>query len=150
MAVKRSKLTIRDRKTRRGKELEKLNGKKLTIKVGIFDPKLAQIGSYHEFGTRNIPRRSFLRDFTITKQGQIIASLRKAMESVYNGKPPFAALDQLGQMSVEGIRTRILKKIPPRLAASTIERKQGAYKTVPLIDRGLLFRSITFRIEEED
>lgn len=32
-----------------------------TIEIGIFNHELAQIGSYHEFGTVKMPKRSFLR-----------------------------------------------------------------------------------------
>ena len=39
----------------------KREGNRVIGEVGIFDPDTAEYASYNEFGTRNIPARSFLR-----------------------------------------------------------------------------------------
>lgn len=140
---------IRNRWTRRGNEINRLvhSNQKFGIDVGIFDPNMAKLGSYHEFGTSTIPQRSFIRSWfslnrALVQQQLITVATAKWRNPAAGGDRD--ALKAFGDLAVRGIQQRILAHIPPALSPNTIRQKTGAFKTTPLIDQGTLFRSINW------
>lgn len=138
--------TLKSKKSPRLKQLQKLNGTTHKLEVGVFDSELARIGSYHEFGTSNIPRRSFIRAWFDMNSRALGMRMSKAAKEIAQGNSEKVALGKVGAWAVVGIKVRIIAKIPPKLAPSTIARKSGKYKTTPLIDRGNLFRAIEYKV----
>jgi hypothetical protein len=140
---------FKQRISKRELTIKQFSGKRFDFDVGIFDDALSRIGAYHEFGTRTIPQRSFLRDWFATEEFSIKQQLLTALAKVYNGATPEEAFVALGQFAVMGIKGRILNKIPPQLAASTLQQKDGPNKEIPLVDRGALIKAIKFRITKK-
>lgn len=143
-----AKVTITDKVSSRGKQIQKLSESVSGVEVGIFDPQIARIATFHEFGTSTIPRRSFIRAWFAIESLRMKDMLREAMTEIYKTGST-TALNEVGSFAVKGIKTRILAKIPPKLAASTVKGKKGTHRNTPLIDRGTLFRAITYRINTE-
>lgn len=144
----RTTVKVTDKLTSRGKEIQKLTETVSKVEVGIFDPRLAQIGAFHEFGTSTIPRRSFIRAWFAIEGIKMRDKLREAMVELYKTGSE-SGLNEVGSFAVNGIKTRILGKIPPKLAPSTVKGKSGSHKNTPLIDRGTLFRAISYRINTD-
>lgn len=148
------RLSDRDRGYRkRLKEIKRFRD--LRIEVGVLQSEgaqrhrgsnltVAEIGAFHEFGTKRIPRRAFIRGWYDEKQAEAKAAIGAMAESVVRGKRTAdEAANILGQAFVGGIQKRISGGIPPALAASTIKQKKSS---VPLVDTGQLRTSITYQI----
>lgn len=138
--------TLKSKKSPRLKQLQKLDGKTLKLEIGVFDSELARIGSYHEFGTDTIPRRSFIRAWFDLNSKEVGRRMSLAAKQIASGTSESVALAAVGTWAVKGIKGRIIRKIPPSLAASTIAQKTGRFKTTPLIDRGRLLGAIEWRL----
>lgn len=105
-----------------------------------------QVAAWHEFGTEDIPARSFLRAYVDENQARLRAMLSALAVSVATGKRTKAdALEILGAKMVGEIQARIAAGIDPPLSPATIARKGSS---VPLIDTGQLRSSISFRVRE--
>lgn len=101
------------------------------------------VAIWNEFGTEDIPERSFLRawfDENVTKARELV---RRLLENVVVGKRKLAEVPEvLGATFVGQIQKRISAGIAPENAPSTIAQK-GSDK--PLINKGQLRSSITHR-----
>jgi phage gpG-like protein len=66
------------------------NGDMTTLLVGVFDPKLAEIGAVHEFGSDTVPSRPFLRSTFDEHAGEIGDELEeeavKAITRMWTGR----------------------------------------------------------------
>ncbi len=106
---------------------------------------VVQVASFHEFGTKHIPRRSFIADWSDEFEEQHKEQLRKMARAVLNGT--VASVDQglnrLGNLYVGEIQRRISQGIAPPLKKATVDRK-GSSK--PLIDTGQLRSSIVYKV----
>lgn len=130
-----------------------------TLKVGITKktaershPKsilpVGDIAFYNEFGTMNIPARSFIRDWvdgnidTLTKTlgNDLLVSLKSPTGNFS------AALERRGKEFTRKIIRRIEKRIPPPNAPSTLAQKVG---DIPLIDTETLIGSITHEVKKK-
>lgn len=123
--------------------VQKANG--ASVRVGIPDGELADIGLIHEFGApkANIPERSFVRQTFRNKRPQLIALQARIAALIMTGKiTPEAAMGLLGAFMAGAIKATITSEgnFAP-LAPSTIKAK-GSSK--PLVDHGDLVRSITW------
>ncbi len=134
--------------------VEKLAKQQPTIAVGIVSSdkhqgstlSVAEIGTIHEFGTKRIPARSFLRavldkhrlSYTAQLNGAIYMSIHDAAKQ--KSDATIRNFHKLGLRIVGDIQRHIARGIPPPLAESTIARKGSS---TPLIDSGQLRRSIT-------
>lgn len=107
---------------------------------------VADVAMFMEFGTVNVPQRSFLRAWVDEKQAEIRKVMSKLAEGLVTGKTPnrFVALDRFGLWAVGNIQARIVAGIDPPLAESTMRRKGSS---TPLIDTGLLKSAIRHRVE---
>lgn len=114
---------------------------------------VVDIGVIHEFGTVNIPERSFLRNtfdenylkwrkFTTQVFSEMITKQFAKTYTVGISK----ALGFLGQRIQNDIKNRIRQGIPPPNAPSTLARKlkKGKGLPVPLIDTGRMINSIIY------
>lgn len=109
------------------------------------DLTVADVATFHEFGTRTIPQRSFIRAWFDENQAFIAETLQKQFAQVANGKRPVEQAAERCALAFEGsVKQRISRGIPPPLAASTIARK-GSSK--PLIDTGQLRNAVRGKVE---
>lgn len=102
------------------------------------------VAIWNEFGTENIPERSFLRAWFEKNQPRALAMLKRINQLVLEGKlTREQGLNQLGLRWVAEIQERMSKGIPPPNAPSTIAKKGSS---TPLIDDGILRSSIKHTI----
>lgn len=110
------------------------------------DLTVGEIAEIHEFGLGTAPRRSFLADWVDEKKDEISEVIVKGSRALARGKVPSmpALLEQIGGWAVGSIQERISNGIEPPNAPATIQRKGSS---VPLIDKGQLRASISYRVE---
>jgi hypothetical protein len=122
------------------------------LRVGILDKgdddhaglTVAELAAIHEFGL-GVPERSFIRGWYDENIDQIRELIKKQLARVARGEvSEVNAWKQLGALFVAQIQKRIVERIPPPLAESTIKAKGS---DVPLVDTGQLKSSITFKVE---
>ena len=131
------------------RDLRDLDGS--NTKVGIHSGQLhssvdgvsdmVMIGAANEFGTKNIPSRSFMRD-AFDKNKQVIGDLQDSLfaKVITNTISARQGLSILGEFMTNKIKLSIKNlKTPPNKPA-TIQRKKSSN---PLIDKGQLVQSIT-------
>ena len=133
--------------------------KRLKVKVGLPSEKIGgkvygdgtsvlQVGIWHEYGTKHIPMRSFIRAPFITKREEINAYVATQFNAVFeNGTDAEVAL---GRVGVKGMN--ICK-------GAFRERGYGEWKALkpatvktkgsdaPLVGSGVLRNSITWSLE---
>jgi len=104
---------------------------------------LVAIAALHEFGTKRIPKRSFI-GATVDQRKADIPKLQRAIAvSVLSGKiTPQQGAAQFGGKVVGWIQTRMAAGIGPANAPSTIARKKSSK---PLINTGQLRSAITWK-----
>jgi hypothetical protein len=106
-----------------------------------------QVAIWNEFGTVNMPARSFVRAWFDENVAQIRADLKSLMKLVVAGKmTKERALDLIAVRCVGQIQERMAAGIPPPNAPSTIAKKGGG-KTTPLIDTGQLRAAVSSRVD---
>ena len=104
------------------------------------------IAIINEFGLGNVPERSFLRAWFDENEPRTRQMVVAMMTSVIAGKrTKEQAIKLLALRFVAEIQARIVAGIAPANAPSTIKAKGSS---TPLIDKGILRSSISFRIEE--
>lgn len=133
-------------------DLRKLQGQPY-VKIGVLEKAgdhsdssftVAQVASFHEFGTETIPERSFLRGTLAAKKNEIgTAAARFLKDRIYQKVSTEGALNRLGLYVKSLIQGRIRAGIAPPLEETTIARK-GSSK--PLIDTGQLLNSIQHEV----
>lgn len=109
---------------------------------------VAEIAAYHEFGTDNIPTRSFMRS-TLEDKNQ---SWIDAAVAYFKKRPKDlrGVLTVVGEIASKDIQAAIETGISPPLSAETIERKKLRGKQrpdIPLIDTGTLQESINYEVK---
>jgi hypothetical protein len=126
---------------------------------GVYKPKekgkssspitLAQIGAIHEFGSsdgKHPPMRSFMGTPMDTHRSQIEKRIKVLLGEIVDRKlTETGALGRLGEFLQSMFRGAINAGLKPRLAASTMKRKDPS-KFKPLIDTGQLIGSIRFEV----
>jgi phage gpG-like protein len=101
----------------------------------------AQIGTFHEFGTGNMPERSFLRSTIVENQSKINEMLRKADQQMIEGKlSPEIAVGRVGATVATWVKKKILSNIPPRT------KPEGG---IMLVDTGQLVGSISWDLRKD-
>lgn len=130
-----------------------------TVKVGLPQGKVGskvydsgatvlQIGAGHEFGSGNLPRRSFLRMPFILRQAEIAAITDKQFfKVIQEGKDATVGLSMIGvfaqTVSQEAFETGGYGQWPDIKQETKDEKGSSAI----LIDKGTLRQSITWVIE---
>jgi hypothetical protein len=137
--------------------LERLRQGAARLTVGIHEAEgsvdhgdgvtVAEIGEFHEFGL-GVPRRSFIADWADEGKAEHDDQLRKMAIAIVKGSVPSArvGLERLGNLYVGEVQRRIAGRIDPPLEQATIDRKGSS---VPLIDKGILRSSVTFKVVGE-
>lgn len=150
-----TKVTDRDKGYRRLlKRLDKAR-RGAAVTVGIHGPEggaghsggltVAEVATFHEFGTGSIPARSFVRGWADEKETENEEVIRAVAEGIVKGTfTTQQGLERIGTRFVASIQARIAGGIGPALAPSTVVAKGSS---VPLIDTGQLRSSITFKVE---
>lgn len=142
-----SKVTIKIAKiTKLFDDLKKASN--LVVEVGVFDPERAEIALVHEYGSRTVPARSFLRS-TFERPGvikRVTNVMQEIVDNVANGSSFADQLVALGELGASEVRDSINNrnvKGPP-LQPATIARKGHDKK---LYDTGKLRDSVTYRVK---
>ena len=105
---------------------------------------VADVATFHEFGTVNVPERSFIRSNDINnreKYKKIQNELGKKV--IYMQIEPEKALGLLGEAILADMKKGIVDGIGPNLDPKTIERKGSS---TPLIDTAQLLNSLTYKV----
>lgn len=122
------------------KEHEDEDGKPTGITVG-------EVAEIHEFGLGTAPRRSFLAGWVDEKKDEIVRAIVLGARVVAARKMTTRVLlEQIGSWAVGSIQERMSNGIAPPNAPATIKRKGSS---VPLIDKGQLRASISYRVDLE-
>lgn len=122
-------------------ELSELDG--ISISVGVFGKKEAEIAFFNEFGTRTIPARSFIRSTIAENKQNIVANLAMNFQQTHDAKIAAA----LTSTYVENlIKAKIASGNFTPNAPSTIKKKG---KNQPLVDTGRMMNSIKGVIRSE-
>jgi hypothetical protein len=123
-----------------------------TVDVGIIDAgthvdgdlTVASIGFIHEFGTEDIPERSFMRSTLREKKKEIITLQKQLLRKIVNGSSnTVKALGLLGEVMADFISQKITTLKTPPNAPGTIIAKGSSN---PLVDTGQLRNSITYEV----
>jgi hypothetical protein len=152
----RSKTKEKDKGEKRF--IEKLNQLKRGphVKVGVLQNTgthsgdlltVAEVAAFNEYGTENIPERSFIRSAIQEHRAELIQITGQLYKQMSEGK--LSTEDALGRLGLK-IQSLIRNKIdsieePPN-AERTIARK-GSSK--PLIDTGQMRQAINYEIVKE-
>jgi hypothetical protein len=133
--------------------------KNISLEVGVFadakntdDTPASYIADYalaNEFGTNNIPARSFIRSTTDEQSHKWQKAMDDALSSLIEGRD--ANLDnklyEVGQIVRGDIIQKIDSNISPVNALSTQKKKLKQGKNKTLIDTGALRQSIEARLK---
>lgn len=135
--------TLKDNTKKITAELRELGNQKLVI--GVVDPVIAEYATYNEFGTKNIPQRSFLRSTYDEQIGKWERQLENGIKGILDMKAVASRVwDLLGIKAKGDVQKKLRSNIAPANAPSTI-RKKGSGKTT-LFDTGALLASITYEV----
>jgi hypothetical protein len=106
---------------------------------------VAEVAAFHEFGTRTIPQRSFIRAWFDESLAENRGLIRSQLTLAASGKISLeSALARVALKCEADVKRRIRNRIPPPLATSTIARKGSS---VPLISTGQLRAAIRGKSE---
>lgn len=129
------------------REITKFMGKE-KLEIGFFESAkypsgeyVAQVARYNEFGTLNIPMRPFFRNAINKNIKKWYATLQNAIKQ---NATPSKALSIVGEVARADIIQSITDLRTPPNAESTIKQKKS---TNPLIDTGLMRRSVTYKVK---
>ena len=129
------------------REITKFMGKE-GLEIGFFETArypngtfVAQVARYNEFGTLNIPMRPFFRNAINKNIKKWYATLQNAINQ---NATPSKALSIVGEVARADIIQSITDLRTPPNAESTIKQKKS---TNPLIDTGLMRRSVTYKVK---
>ena len=132
-------------------EIKKLADMRLA--VGVVGPKanyqytkkatLADVATFNEYGTRNIPARPFMRSAFDENLPGYQSFFVKILPTVGRGKTARQALSLIGMKMVGDIQKKIVDIRTPENAPATIARKGFDN---PLIHTGRMRQSITYMI----
>lgn len=141
MSVKIS--VLKDNTKKITAELRKIGSQKLV--VGVIDPTIAEYATYNEFGTKDIPQRSFLRSTYDEQIGKWERQLENGIKGILNmGTDSSRVWDLLGVKAKGDVQNKLRSNISPQNAPSTIKAK-GSGKTT-LFNTGALLRAITYEV----
>lgn len=115
------------------------------ITTALNAPKLIDVATFHEFGTANIPQRSFIRSNDHNNYQKYRSMIEEIKDKIiFEGMKPFVGLGLLGEEIRKDIQAGINKGLKPELDEKTIKAK-GSSK--PLVDTGQLINAITYVVK---
>jgi hypothetical protein len=148
-------LKIRDRDRGYSKVMKAVDSSKhgKRLRVGVKgDRETEQVAGWQEFGTVDIPERSFLRAWFDSNRDRIKDDLRKVAVLVLKGKGEREVLFvRLGKRYVREIRALIYRGIAPELAPSTLAAKARAGDPlIPLVTtEAKLINAVVAMLDDE-
>jgi hypothetical protein len=105
---------------------------------------VAQIGAVHEFGSENIPERSWLRSNHDARIGKYNERLDRLYSRILQGKATVvASLTGFAEQVAGDVRRNITKIRTPPNAPATVAKKGSSN---PLIDTGTMRNSVRGRV----
>ena len=125
-----------------------------TVDVGILvnkkypdsSSKLAEVAATNEFGSENVPERSFIRATLSKHRGSIKALQASLLKRIISGKlSRNRALEQLGAYVKKLIKQAILDMDTPSNAAATIANKGFDN---PLVETKMLHDNIAYEVNK--
>jgi hypothetical protein len=121
-----------------------------SVRVGLFDGELAEIGAVHEYGSADgtIPERSWLRSTFRSRREDLAKMQARVTKAMLAGKiTETQAMELLGQWAAGAVKQTIQRdgEFAP-LAPATVEAKGS---TRPLVDTGQLAQSIAYKVGDE-
>lgn len=127
---------------------------KKEIKVGILENAghypdgvpIVDVAVWNEYGTSNMPSRPFIRQCYALNSEKAYQMLGKAVDLILSGGQPEAALTKVGAWYQNRMKHTLQTYPWQPNTASTIARKKGSK---PLIDTGLLLKSISYQIKDK-
>lgn len=123
------------------KALSELDG--INITVGVFGKEAAKIAFFNEFGTRNIPARSFIRSTLAEHKRDIVGNFAMNFQQTHDAKMTAA----LTSTYVENlIKAKIASGDFTPNAPSTIKKKG---RNQPLVDTGRMLNSVKGVVRSE-
>ena len=106
--------------------------------------KVIDIATFHEFGTENVPERSFIRSNDAKNKAKYKKMIQNGLVKMLKAEmEPYQVLGLVGEQASADIKAGITEGIKPALKQATIDRKGSS---VPLIDTGQLRASITYKV----
>ena len=137
-------------------DLRELEGKSVSTGVigsdAVKDNKgitMVDLAVIHEFGTRYIPQRSFIRQGWDANQTNIQKFADNVINSVFDMKSTLTALNRLGLTMRTGVLEQFSKSGDPTWSPNTPETIKAKKSDKPLIDEGLLRASISYVISKD-
>jgi hypothetical protein len=111
---------------------------------------VALVGAVHEFGSSNVPERSFIRTAINENLDKYIGMAERGSKKVVEGKLSFEQVANLIGTEAQGdIQDKITEISTPALAASTLRQREKKGSTPnPLVDTGQLRQSIRYEIRD--
>lgn len=107
---------------------------------------LADRGAHNEFGTKDIPERSFMRSTFDEKQSDINSFIARQYDLVKQGRQTvYRALSLIGLRHESQIKTKISSNIQPANDPKTVARK-GSSRT--LIDTGAMRAAVRYIVRQ--
>lgn len=141
-----SKKSLESKRTHLSDTLEGLFGAAPPVTIEDELLTVIQVATWMEFGTEDVPARSFIRSWFDENEAKLRQELQTLMVTVISGKrTKEQILEILGQRCVASIQERISAGIAPENSPRTVARKGSS---TPLIDTGQLRSSIHYRIDE--
>lgn len=125
--------------------LDKAKKSDTYVEVGLFEPDLAQIGYYNEYGTAAAPPRPFVKASVELNQGKYEAMMAKTVSKIIKGGSGLD-LESLGNEASEDMSHYATNLKEPANAPSTIKRKGFDN---PLIDTGAMVDSIAYKVAKK-
>lgn len=120
--------------------LRRIDGQRVAVGLlGSSGSDLATYAAANEFGTSNIPERSFLRSAIDGFKEKLKSEIRK-----FNLMDPARSVNRIGVVAVEAVRKMIRSNIPPALNPETIRRKKGSERA--LIDTGRMIQAVKHEV----
>ena len=133
-----------DKLAKKLQKIKETNGK--SAKIGVFAEQGSDLVIYagaNEFGTKEIPERSFLRSTMDENRPRIVKFVdQQGINLIVKGQSLEKTLSLLGLFGVRIVKEKIVKGPFVPNAPATIQKKKSSK---PLIDKGRLFGSITFK-----
>lgn len=143
-------MQVKRKKTKIINELK--NKKNKYVSVGILKgnypeeqggKNIAEVALFNEFGTKNIPERSFIRSTLQENKNYKAIKEKLAKKIIKSELEEEQALTILGQKVKQDIQNKIVELREPPNKAITIYKKGSSN---PLIDTGLLKNSIDYEV----
>lgn len=106
---------------------------------------VAQVATFNEFGTKNIPERSFIRSTMDENVRPLLKDNERLFYLIAAGKTTTEkALNTLGLKIVSLIKKKITDLRSPPNDPKTVARKKSSN---PLIDTGVMRQSVTHKVK---